>query len=280
HAVSSDFLGSHSHGVSYNFYNRTNEQVLEGIAVAKSIAGVTGTIPAPAVDNFFKDTLPRVRDAYPVSLPLPTGQDFIYTPTANPGVDVQMRDDGTLADGTGKVYAPDQVRVKSVPKPRIATDAAGAPILDAAGNPVVAVPVGQIGVGASAIPGTLVNVRTGEAVKTETGTANPPLDWASQPTAAINWAPLKMTGSALTRVFPFSIPWDVYAQLKIFDVQPKTPVIKVDVPEFWRAGSFVWHLKFEVNFGMFDPVAVGIRWIGNIAFTVGLALAMRRFMPQ
>uniref|UniRef100_UPI001554AFCB hypothetical protein n=1 Tax=Saccharibacillus qingshengii TaxID=1763540 RepID=UPI001554AFCB len=24
HAVSSDFLGSHSHGVSYNFYNRTN----------------------------------------------------------------------------------------------------------------------------------------------------------------------------------------------------------------------------------------------------------------
>uniref|UniRef100_UPI001555ADD9 hypothetical protein n=1 Tax=Saccharibacillus qingshengii TaxID=1763540 RepID=UPI001555ADD9 len=225
HAVSSDFLGSHSHGVSYNFYNRTNEHVLEGIAVAKSIAGVTGTIPAPAVDNFFKDTLPRVRDAYPVSLPLPTGQDFIYTPTANPGVDVQMRDDGTLADGTGKVYAPDQVRVKSVPKPRIATDAAGVPILDAAGNPVVAVPVGQIGVGASAIPATLVNVRTGEAVKTETDTANPPLDTVI---GKINWAPITGLPAAFTNTFPFSLPWDVKRLVDLMVAAPVVPRIEAD----------------------------------------------------
>lgn len=247
-----------------------------GSRVVYTLAGSPALVPTGWTQGV---NLPRVRDAFPVAVPVPAPNDFVYTPTDAPGIDVYQKGD-VLVDDAGKVYSPDKVQVKTVPVPKIATDAAGNPVLDAAGNPVLGVPVGAVGVGAGAIPATVVNVKTGEAIKTETGVENPPLDWSSQPTTHINWAPLQMTGSALTRVFPFSIPWDVYAQLKIFDVKPQIPVIKVDVPEFWRAGNFVWHLKFDIDFSMFDPVAIGIRWIGNIAFTVGLALAMRRFMPQ
>lgn len=250
-------------------------------AEVAALVGNPGWVSKTVINGVDEKTT-AMRDSFPAAIPVPAPADFVYTPTANPGTDVYQRDDGTLADSTGRVYSPDQVQVKTAPRTRVATDAKGVPIVDAAGVPVVAVPVGATGVGTAAVPGTLVNVRTGEAVQTKTGdaVANPPLDWASQPTTAINWAPLKMTGSALTRVFPFSIPWDVYAQLKIFDVQPKTPVVNVDLPNFWRAGDFVWNIHFKLDFAMFDPVALGIRWIGNIAFTVGLALAMRRFMPQ
>lgn len=181
-------------------------------------------VPTSTVDGVLAKKN-AIRDAFPMALPVPSGQDFIYTPTANPGADVRMRNDGTLADDAGKVYAPNQVTVKSAPVPRVATDAAGVPITDAAGKPVIAVPVGAAGVGTAAVPGTLVNVKTGEAVGTKTGdtTVNPPFD----PTVGkINWAPITGLPAMFTTTFPFSLPWDLKRFIDIMTAAPVAPRIE------------------------------------------------------
>lgn len=273
-----DFGPSHPNTRDFSF---SRSEAWAGIMFAFSQFGTSGvTIPAATVEKIYGGDLPKIRAGFPLSLPLPTGQDFIYTPVANPGVDVHMRNDGTLADDAGKVYSPDQVKVKATPIPRIAKDAAGNPIKDAAGNPVIGVPVGAVGVGDAAIPGTLVNVRTGEAVQTKTGdtVANPPLDWSSQPTESINWGPLKLAGGALTKKFPFSIPWDIAAQLRVFDVQPKTPVIAVDqrIPVF----ATEMRLKFTIDFSLFNSVVPVVNWFLIIAGDLGMILAIRKFMPE
>lgn len=241
--------------------------------------GISGTtIPAGSVDSFYANDLPKVRDAFPLALPVPGGQDFVYTPVANPGIDVHMKNDGTLADDAGKVYTPDQVQVKATPVPRVVTDAAGNPVKDATGNPVIGVPVGAVGVGDAAIPGTIVNVKTGDKVTTGDTTANPPLDWSSQPTESINWGPLKLAGGALTKKFPFSIPWDIAAQFAIFDVSPKTPVIAIDqrIPVF----STEMRLRFTIDFSLFNPVVPLVNWFLIIAGDLGMILSLRKFLPE
>ncbi|WP_103110940.1 hypothetical protein [Brevibacillus reuszeri] len=108
------------------------------------------------------------------------------------------------------------------------------------------------------------------------GTTNPP--WELPKTATINMEPLKLAGDQLTRKFPFSIPWDIKRQLSVFNVEPQTPIIKIDksIPVF---GSEV-KLKFDINFSMFDPIAVVVRWFLILAFDIAIVLSIRRLLPE
>lgn len=133
---------------------------------------------------------------------------------------------------------------------------------------VVSVPIGD----------TLVDVKTGEVVGDVTTTpVNPPLDWNSQPSERINWEPLKL-GNVLTKKFPFSIPWDIGNQFAVFDVSPKPPVLKVDkiIPVFNTSMKF----KFTIDFTIWDPVFVVVRWGLIVAFDLGMILSIRKFMPE
>lgn len=133
---------------------------------------------------------------------------------------------------------------------------------------VVSVPIGE----------TLVDVKTGEVVgDVTTAPGNPPLDWDSQPSERINWEPLKL-GNVLTKKFPFSIPWDIGNQFAVFDVSPKAPVLKVDktIPVFNTSMKF----KFTIDFTIWDPVFVVVRWGLIVAFDLGMILSIRKFMPE
>lgn len=108
--------------------------------------------------------------------------------------------------------------------------------------------------------------------ETDPGTENPPNS------DKINWEPLKLLPDTFTKKFPFSIPWDIARQLSVFDVSPQAPVLHVNkvIPVF---GSTV-NLKFDIDFSMFDTVAVIVRWFLIIAFDLGVILSIRKFMPE
>lgn len=126
------------------------------------------------------------------------------------------------------------------------------------------------------IGGVQTDVTTGETVGDLP--ANPPIDWDNQPTDKINWEPLKLTGTLFTQKFPFSIPWDIAAQFSVFDIAPKPPVLKVDrsIPLFGTS----MRLKFDIDFTIWDPVFVVVRWGLIVAFDLGMILSIRRFMPE
>lgn len=98
-------------------------------------------------------------------------------------------------------------------------------------------------------------------------------------TATIDWTPL-LNDADLTKKFPFSIPWDLKAQLSVFNVSPVAPKFNVDVPKFITIGSLVIPLKFSVDLAQFDRIATLARWFLTIAVDVGFVLGMRRLMPE
>ncbi|WP_459595082.1 hypothetical protein [Campylobacter jejuni] len=149
----------------------------------------------------------------------------------------------------------DQKKAVPIPVPTGALDTPGSLTLDPAG---VMDRVKEM-VGDTVVPG------------------QPPLDWNDTPTDKINFEPLKI-GPILTKKFPFSIPWDIGRQFAVFDVSPKTPVIKVnkEVPVF----GTTMKLKFDIDFSLFDNAVVVVRWFLIILFDLGMILSIRRFLPE
>ncbi|MGE6579375.1 hypothetical protein ACQKFM_31265 [Paenibacillus xylanexedens] len=105
-----------------------------------------------------------------------------------------------------------------------------------------------------------------------------PPDWNTTPSSKLNFEPLKMLGNVFTKKFPFSIPWDVMRQFAVFDVSPKTPVIKVDkqIPIFGTTMA----MKFDIDFSYFNTIIPIARWFIIILFDLGLMMSLRRFMPE
>lgn len=114
------------------------------------------------------------------------------------------------------------------------------------------------------------------SIKTDVGTLTETLTNTS--TESINWEPLKVAGMDFTRKFPFSIPWDVARQLSVFDVSPKTPVWSFDKTFYFN--DYPIRMNFDLDFSMFDGLAVVVRWILLIMFDIGLALGIRKLMPE
>lgn len=108
------------------------------------------------------------------------------------------------------------------------------------------------------------------------GGEGPP--WELPRTAVFDFSPLQLAGDKLTERFPFSIPWDIKRQLSVFDVKPKSPVLKVDkdIPVFNQTIK----LKFNIDFSIFDQLAAVVRWFLILAFDIALVLGLRRFLHE
>lgn len=75
----------------------------------------------------------------------------------------------------------------------------------------------------------------------------------------------------LTGLFPFSVPWDIYAILAMFAHSPVTPVMSLPlpVPEIVNENCYV---NLNVDFSGYDSAAQAARQVQLIAFALWLAL--------
>lgn len=107
-------------------------------------------------------------------------------------------------------------------------------------------------------------------------------DWTSSPTKKIDWTKLKLSSSALTEVFPFSIPWDLFRLLSIFDVEPIPPKFIIDTSEPIDLSVYEIDVKykFDIDFAVFDWVARIGRWFLIIVFDIAVILGLRRLLPE
>ncbi|MEG1907141.1 MAG: hypothetical protein RR178_06700, partial [Gordonibacter sp.] len=77
----------------------------------------------------------------------------------------------------------------------------------------------------------------------------------------------------LEKVFPFSIPWDLYYLLAIFAAEPVAPNFN------WRFDfAMVGEHDFAVDLAPFDPVAQVCRACETVLFCIGLALITRNLI--
>lgn len=199
--------------------------------------------------------LPTYRQgiAVPTSQAVPktkTGEDLVFNPTT----DTYARPDGTVY--TGEV---DYVLPKAIPK-----------VIE--GEVVAVVPV----------DGTYIDVKTGESV----GTVSEPPPTGGGGTdpvqGKIDWSKLKVAAGMLTTVFPFSIPWDVFNMLNVLNVEPKTPVFKIDVGEDVSilGTDIPIDYKFDIDFSIFDKIAAVGRWGLVLIFDISIIMALRRLTPD
>lgn len=83
----------------------------------------------------------------------------------------------------------------------------------------------------------------------------------------IDWDPLK--GIGLHKKFPFCIPWDIYDSFRVFNVEGEAPCWKVE---------FLHDTEFTIDFSIFEPWAVIVRWGILILFNLGLILVTRNLI--
>lgn len=83
----------------------------------------------------------------------------------------------------------------------------------------------------------------------------------------IDWDPLK--GLGLHKKFPFCIPWDIFNSFRTFNVEGEAPCWKVE---------FLNDTEFAIDFSIFEPWAVIVRWGILILFNLGLILATRNLI--
>lgn len=214
------------------------------------------------------DMLPRSGEDYKIKIPaLDNFVPYPKTAAGSPDVTkgplvVNPADSNTYKDATtGKVYNPADVAF-DFPKPQVKTN-----------TQTGAKEVGFV----DTATGTWV--KSTDTTTTDTGVGEGTID-LNPPTGNINWGPLRKVGNLFTTKFPFSIPWDLAKQLSIFNVSPEAPKFVIDSPNFFKWGSFHYSINFTVDLGLFDPVAIALRWIGTIAFDVGCILGLRKFMPE
>lgn len=87
----------------------------------------------------------------------------------------------------------------------------------------------------------------------------------------VNFQPLRLSVSALTTKFPFSLPWDLYNVFFLLNVSPQVPKLAFNL----SFGSIhVPDVSFD--FSWLDPYMGLFRWSEYIIFCIGLILATRR----
>ena len=83
----------------------------------------------------------------------------------------------------------------------------------------------------------------------------------------IDWDPLK--GINLHKKFPFCIPWDLYDSFKSFNVQGEPPKWEI---------KYLDDVEFIIDFAIFEPWAVIVRWGLLIIFNIGLIIITRNLI--
>lgn len=123
------------------------------------------------------------------------------------------------------------------------------------------------------VTGELVPVRTGEGVGTgeEGGT-----------TGTLDFSPLIVSFSDLSKKFPFSIPFDFYNFIKFLDVPPSAPRFDINVSKSVEilGNEIPIRYKFSLDFSVFDDLAKAVRFFLLVVFDISLILALRRFTPD
>lgn len=186
------------------------------------------------------------------------------------GLPVYHLGDGVFVDQNGNVVPTDRVGDITVGSPDIVVDSDNVYVRTENGD--------------------LVNLKTGEIISTgeldvPTIPVVPtiPIEGVGEfapPSSTIDWNPLLMAGQGLTEKFPFSIPFDFYRQLKVFDVEPKAPTFDINVNNYFAIDGHQQSMKWELSFEQFDAIAAIFRWFILILFDIGLILAIRRIMPE
>lgn len=91
---------------------------------------------------------------------------------------------------------------------------------------------------------------------------------------------LPSLGEALTRRFPFSIPWDIARGITLLAAPAKTPYFEVDLyaPISDLVGGWQGSTKLVLDFSQFESLGRLSRWTSTIGFCLFLASATKRFI--
>lgn len=91
---------------------------------------------------------------------------------------------------------------------------------------------------------------------------------------------LPALGEALTRRFPFSIPWDIARGITLLAAPAKTPHFEVDfyAPISDLVGGWQGSTTIVLDFSQFESLGRLSRWTSTIGFCLFLASATKRFI--
>ena len=79
-----------------------------------------------------------------------------------------------------------------------------------------------------------------------------------------------MLDSAITKVFPFCLPFDFVRGIKLFNASPQTPVFiyNLKIP---AVGSFAGtQIEIKIDFSKFETLASISRWVSTVGFALSL----------
>lgn len=137
-------------------------------------------------------------------------------------------------------------------------------------NPPVGYPDTDVG-WLQNIWGQLVAVKTGVLTLSKTVS-----DFIAPPVAvSVNLEPLKLTGVALTNVFPFSLPWDLARSMNPFYTTSSfEPILSLGPFDMPGVGACTW----AINLSNWSPAITLVRAMELLFFDIGLVLLTRKLM--
>lgn len=96
----------------------------------------------------------------------------------------------------------------------------------------------------------------------------------------VNQLGLPALGAALQTRFPFSIPWDFVAAVKLLAAPAVTPKWTVDIlkPVQARYGIFNGDTSITIDLGEYPLIGQVSRWISTLFFGVGLMMATKKLV--
>ena len=133
----------------------------------------------------------------------------------------------------------------------------------------------------NAVDGNLAPVITVEAdPRIDPDAAPVPSDPNFEDVEDVDELGLPSLGEALTRRFPFSIPWDIARGFTLLAAPPKTPYFEVDfyAPISDLVGGWQGSTTIVLDFSQFESLGRLSRWTSTIGFCLFLASATKRFI--
>lgn len=84
------------------------------------------------------------------------------------------------------------------------------------------------------------------------------------------------TSPKIVHKFPFSIPFDLMAGIKLLAVEPHTPIF--EIPINFNTQYFKFNYTLVLDFGILAPFAKFSRWLFTVVFVFFLALGTRKLI--
>lgn len=81
----------------------------------------------------------------------------------------------------------------------------------------------------------------------------------------------------LDQLFPFCIPFDLYALVQLFNAEPEAPSAEIVLPVSYDGSEFTWN-EYTISLADFDAVAQVVRIMEYLLFLVGLMMITRKLI--